>query len=68
MKDIYLIDSRQAYLSVQTILILNSFARSYAGVVIESEARVIRMCKASLLFAPLAGCLHFSVLHSHHYH
>ena len=31
-------------------------ARSDTGVVIDSEPHMIRMCKTSLLFAPLHGC------------
>ena len=45
----------------------NSFARCETGVVIDSEPHLSRMCKTSLLVAPLAvrvqaGCYAFSIL------
>ena len=40
-----------------TLPTLNSFARSDTGVVIDNEPHLCRMCKTSLLFAPLAVCV-----------
>ena len=37
---------------------LNSFARSGTGVVIDSEPHPSHTCKTSILFAPLAVCVH----------
>ena len=36
----------------------NSFARNDTGVVIDNEQHMSRMCKTSLLFAPLAVRVH----------
>ena len=60
-----LIDSGKAHLPVQYVQIKNSFARSDAGVVNDSEPHLIRTCKTSLLFAPFdvrvqADCFPFS--------
>ena len=41
-----------------TLGTLNSITRSETGVVIDSEPHLSRMCKTSLLFAPLAICVY----------
>ena len=45
-----LIDSCQAHLPAQCVSISNLFARSDAGVVIDSEPHPSRTCKTSFLF------------------
>ena len=58
MKDIILTDSCQTHCPCNTLRTSNSFARSDTGVVIGSEPHLSRMCKTSLLFAPLGVCVH----------
>ena len=53
MKDINLIDSCQAHLSMQCKSKIEFIARSDTGVMIDSEPHLSRTCKSSLLFSPL---------------
>ena len=57
MNDIDFIDKCKLIFLCNTIRTTNSFTRSEIGVVIDSKQYLIHMCKASLVFAPLAVCV-----------
>ena len=57
-----LIDSYQTDLPVQYTSNIELFAKSDTGVVIDSEPHLHRTCKTSILFVPLAACVHICLL------
>ena len=54
LKDINMNDSCKLTCPCKTLRTSNSFARGDTGVVIDSEPDLIRTCKTSFVFAPLA--------------